>query len=313
MFNKYLTYYNGGVQILIFFSLFLVLGLLDSFLSLAITPKLSGGAGYLELANSMDLSNSDHVFALKILQLISQLFLFIIPGFLFGYLSYPNLKKYLGFQVRPKTWHWVLGIALMLASIPFINLLEYFNKMIPLSGAMAEAEETASKMVEAFLKNNQGGWGLNILIFVILPAIGEELFFRAGLQNILISNWFRKKPLIAILITACIFSLIHGQMAGFVPRLYAGIILGLAYYYSKSIWIPICMHALNNGLSIWTFSLHEKGVYDESILQQSPWVYSGFLFGLICLGIIYYFSRYKSQYRIYSMRDEENGLTEVYV
>ncbi|MCZ2140427.1 MAG: CPBP family intramembrane metalloprotease, partial [Bacteroidia bacterium] len=51
-------------------------------------------------------------------------------------------------------------------------------------------------------------------------------------------------------ITALVFSAIHGQFYGFIPRLILGAVLGYVYVFSGSIWIPIIMHFVNNGFAV---------------------------------------------------------------
>ncbi len=90
---------------------------------------------------------------------------------------------------------------------------------------------------------------LTSLLFVaVVPALGEELFFRAGVQKFLSSKINNVHNV--IFITAFIFSAIHMDITAFFYRFLLGVLLGYVYYWSKSIIIPILIHALNNGLSL---------------------------------------------------------------
>jgi len=51
-------------------------------------------------------------------------------------------------------------------------------------------------------------------------------------------------------VTAVIFSAFHFSYFGFLSRMSLGIILGIIYYYTKTIWLPILMHFINNGIGI---------------------------------------------------------------
>ena len=84
----------------------------------------------------------------------------------------------------------------------------------------------------------------NLLVIAIIPAIGEELFFRGYLQQKLI-KWNRS-PHIGIIITAILFSIIHFQFSGLIPRFILGVLLGYIFYWSSSLWIPIIAHFVNN-------------------------------------------------------------------
>jgi membrane protease YdiL (CAAX protease family) len=87
-----------------------------------------------------------------------------------------------------------------------------------------------------------------ILAVAVVPAVVEELFFRASLQKI-IMDW-TGKPYIAIVVTAVIFSAFHFSYFGFLSRMSLGIILGIIYFYTKTIWMPMLMHFINNGIGI---------------------------------------------------------------
>ena len=89
-----------------------------------------------------------------------------------------------------------------------------------------------------------------ILAVAVVPAIVEELFFRASLQKILM-DW-TGKPYLAIVVTAVIFSAFHFSYFGFLSRMSLGIILGIIYFYTKTIWLPMLMHFINNGIGITT-------------------------------------------------------------
>ena len=87
-----------------------------------------------------------------------------------------------------------------------------------------------------------------ILAIAVVPAIVEELYFRASLQKI-IMDW-SGKPFVAIVVTAILFSAFHFSYFGFLSRMPLGIVLGLIYYYTKTIWLPILMHFINNAIGV---------------------------------------------------------------
>lgn len=100
------------------------------------------------------------------------------------------------------------------------------------------------------------------IIIAVLPAIGEELVFRGILQNIF--SGLKLNPYLAILVTAFLFSALHLNLSDFAPRFLLGSVLGLSYYYSKNLLVPIFLHFLNNALSvIYYLSLQKNSaVYD---------------------------------------------------
>ncbi|MBP6456446.1 MAG: CPBP family intramembrane metalloprotease, partial [Chitinophagaceae bacterium] len=239
MFQRYLTFYKPGAQLLAFCILFFMCSILFSLLAITLVPKFLPEVNFMNLASNHDLKNQAQIQALKILQIAQQFFVLLLPSLLFGYLSYPYAMKFLGFN-KVKPLHIFLGIALIVITIPFMAVLEHINKMVPLSPAMKLAEAQAQKMIEAFLTGSTSTHFIfSFFMFAILPAFAEELFFRSGVQHIILTGWFRLKPFFAIAITAVIFSLFHFQMEGFLPRFFAGFVLGSAYYLSGSIWLSI--------------------------------------------------------------------------
>ena len=88
----------------------------------------------------------------------------------------------------------------------------------------------------------------NLFLIALIPAIGEELFFRGIVQkklgNILTS------PHVAVIITSFIFSAIHMQFFGFLPRFILGLILGYLFYYSANLWMSVLGHFINNALGV---------------------------------------------------------------
>ena len=69
---------------------------------------------------------------------------------------------------------------------------------------------------------------LNLLMIAVLPAIGEELIFRGVFQKIFYDFFKSGHP--AVWITAIIFSTLHFQFFGLIPRF----ILGLGFRLSVS-------------------------------------------------------------------------------
>ncbi|TAF81977.1 MAG: CPBP family intramembrane metalloprotease, partial [Sphingobacteriales bacterium] len=97
-----------------------------------------------------------------------------------------------------------------------------------------------------------------LLMIAILPAIGEELFFRGTIQNIFTALF--KNPHVAVWLTAILFSAIHLQFYGFLPRMFLGALFGYLFIWGKSIWLPILGHFLNNGFAvIMAFRLQQEG------------------------------------------------------
>ena len=123
---------------------------------------------------------------------------------------------------------------------------------------MKETEENAEKFTKAFLKmETTGDLLLNMVMIALIPAIGEELLFRGVLQR-LFSEW-TKNAHWGVFIAAVLFSAIHIQFYGFLPRMVLGVLFGYLFIWSRSLWLPIFGHFVNNGAAVIFAYLSSKG------------------------------------------------------
>ena len=110
-------------------------------------------------------------------------------------------------------------------------------------------EEQAIKVTQAFLEmETLSDLIFNLFLIALLPAIGEEMLFRGVIQQRLKN--IIGSPHISILITSFLFSLIHMQFFGFIPRFLLGALLGYLFYYSRNLWMPVIAHFMNNAIYV---------------------------------------------------------------
>lgn len=129
----------------------------------------------------------------------------------------------------------------------------------------ARAQEDSLARLTEYLVKTETNTEL-ILAFVvvaILPAIGEEFLFRGVLQNIF--KGLMNNNHIAIWLSAIIFSAIHMQFFGFLPRVILGALFGYIYVISGNLWYPIAAHFVNNGFTILLVALYQKGAIPMDI------------------------------------------------
>lgn len=133
-----------------------------------------------------------------------------------------------------------LGVMAIISISPLIDVLSTWNQGLQLPKSLRSIEdwmintEKAAEVATNTLLNTDswGGFFMNIIIIAIMAGIGEELMFRGVIQKILI-GWTKNIHL-GILYTAIIFSAIHFQFYGFVPRMILGMVLGYLYIWSKA-------------------------------------------------------------------------------
>ncbi len=230
------------------------------------------GADMLDyVKEGMSLSDPAFLPVLKYLQIINTIGIFIIPSIVFAALAGKSISGYLSMKVRPAFVSTITGMAVIIAILPFIHWVAGINEMMSLpewlsgmEGWMRRSEEQAKELTELFLATSTpGGLVLNLFMIAVLPAIGEELLFR-GVMLRLFREW-TKNPHIAVLVSAFLFSALHLQFYGFLPRFLLGIVLGYLFVWTRSIWVPVLVHFINNGIAVvgaWYFA---RGKIDQDI------------------------------------------------
>ena len=163
---------------------------------------------------------------------------------------------------------WAIGI--MLIAQPAINMFSQWNQQLalpellqPLEAWMRAQEETAGKLTEQFLNvTTIGGLLINLGLMALLPAAGEELTFRGVLQGLMTKLDRQSVPHVAIWVTAILFSAIHMQFYGFVPRMLMGALFGYMLVWTGSMWIPMLMHFVNNALAVLLYFMSNRSGWD---------------------------------------------------
>ena len=205
--------------------------------------------------------NSQSTVSLKWLQFVQTVATFLIPPVLCAWLWDADRRPFawLKMDKRVDGSLFALAVAIMICAVPAINLLADLNSRITLPESMAaweakmkSMEAAAAALTERFLQvDNLGGLIINLGLMALLPALSEELSFRGTLQQLIAnSQELRAKSHMAIWITAIIFSAIHMQFYGFIPRMLMGAMFGYVFVWTGSLWVPIVMHFTNNALAV---------------------------------------------------------------
>jgi len=242
------------LQLLIFAGIaagcFMIFGFIGTFILAQAT-----GIDLLVLSDpdKWDYSNPSLLTFLRGMLVIQFISLFIIPVFLFARLSDTKPSLYLGLQpARPL--YYILGIIVLIIALPFVDLAGTFNnELVPETTAigkwMKATEEATAKQIGFMLKRNTiQDLILNLFFVAVFAGVGEELFFRGVLQRLFIKLF--RSPWAGILVAAFIFSAIHMQFYGFIPRFILGVLLGFIYWYSGSLWPAIVAHFVYDAFAI---------------------------------------------------------------
>lgn len=228
---------------------------------------------------------------LKFFQVVQAIGLFIVPPLILGWLFSGKTSDYLHLNKPFSSVSVLLIAALMFFAAPFINLIGELNSnmVFPewLSGIehwMKNAEQNAEEITMAFLKvDTTLGLLFNLFMIAVLPAIGEELLFRGVIQRIF--TRMTKNHHLGIWISAILFSALHMQFYGFVPRMLLGVLFGYLLVWSGSMWLPIIAHFLNNGIAVIAFYLIDKGLLNSD-LEEIGSASGSYYLAVISLGLI---------------------------
>lgn len=96
---------------------------------------------------------------------------------------------------------------------------------------------------------------LGFISIAIVPALAEEFLFR----GCILSNLLPYGKVTAVIASAFLFSMMHCNFAQFLYTFAAGIVLGLVYVETGSIWTSTFIHLFNN-----FYSLIQQIIYQRS-------------------------------------------------
>ena len=251
----------------------------------------------------MMLEASDPVTAIRISQTFVTIGTFLIPSLLFAYCQNRQWFDYNAANRRPPQSMINMVLILSMTLLPVVGMLSSFNQNImPQEGTIAEfmrnLEEAANDILK-LVTSQRSSWDLisNIMVFAVLAGICEEFLFQGALQPLMM-KW-TKNPHVGILLTAFIFSVLHFQFYGFIPRFMLGVYLGYLFYWSRSLWLPILAHILHNALSILIdFTLQGRGIDTDNI--QFTDVHGSIPVTIACtlasaMAIVYIWRTYKDE------------------
>lgn len=188
-------------------------------------------------------------------------------------------------------------ITFMLVNSPFIEWNEgiHFPEFLKSFEEWARSREDVAARVTEFLTtfDSLGELLIGLLVIAVIPGIGEEFVFRGLLQPSLHKRLGNIH--VAIWISAILFSAMHMQFFGFVPRVLLGALFGYLYYWSGNFWIAVFAHFVNNAFSVLMLYFYQQGVseLDMTSTEAAPWsVVVGA--AIVSFALLYFFKKQAS-------------------
>lgn len=284
-------HYTGyGMQVLILIALTIAGFMLYFLLSMLL---LFSHAGFQLIDTQQALTDPRMLGLLKLLQSLSSIMIFLLPALAFAWMADTKPIHWMGLRQSFSLTQLAAVVALMVASLPFIGLTGQWNEQVHLGGRLHELEtwiRNTEKLAEQQTRlllttHNAGDYLVNLLMVAVLPGICEEAFFRGALQQLLI-RWTGRVGA-GVILTAFIFSFLHFQFLGFLPRFILGLMLGYVYVFTGSLWLAMIGHFVNNGVDVTLMYLYQLGWIKTDPMgdsQVTPW--AGLLSGAIVIVLL---------------------------
>lgn len=248
--------YSAGTQALLLIFLFCGGAVIATLITMLIS-LFTGISG-------MDMSMT------RVIQTISSLGLFLLPAIGMALFCDASPRLYLSLHRVNDERVWLLVLASMFLIAAPINFIAMLNQQMELPTFMAPVEQwmRSQEDLAQQLTQNMIGDGtpqllaINLIVMALCPAITEEFFFRGALQR-LIGKW-NPNPHFVIWSAAILFSAFHLQFYGFIPRMLLGAYLGYLLLWTRSIWIPVFAHFINNATAV--IGMSDKNLRESALV-----------------------------------------------
>jgi membrane protease YdiL (CAAX protease family) len=193
--------------------------------------------------------------AIQVLLFAQSVGLFLIPPVLLAITEGKKVNVFYGLKF-PGVKLIALVFVIMILSAPLMEWTTVVNQNMKLPYFLKDLEEWMRRSEDSLMETTMlllkmsTVWELvlNIFLIALVAAVSEELMFRGAIQRIF--NRIFNNQHVAIWFSAFVFSAIHMQFYGFLPRFLLGAGFGYLYLWSGSLWYSILAHFLNNAFAV---------------------------------------------------------------
>lgn len=232
---------------------------------------------------------------LKVLQAVAVIFVFILPVVLFSVIIRKEKLRFLRLNKFPPLPALFIGLIICIVALPVVSGTSVWNAGMHLPSFLSGVEQwmkvkesSANELIELFFADKSvSGLIINLVVVAFMAGLSEEIFFRGFLQRLFIEN--KMNAHVAVWLTAILFSAIHIQFFGFIPRMLLGAVLGYLYLYTENLWVPIIAHTVNNGFAV-VMAFITGSIKDDPMSAEAGEPVNSQLFGLsalLVIGLIY--------------------------
>ena len=172
--------------------------------------------------------------------LVTEFFLILLPSLMFLFSFGFDLKKVLRIKkIKISNIFLILGIVLL--SIPLVAAVNIINLFLikEIFGNIKVSELPISYESGMFFI-------LNIFVVGVSAGICEEVLFRGVIQR----GFEKFGVFISILLSSCLFALMHMDFQKFLGTLILGCLIGFIVYRTNSIFSGMFAHFINNSVAV---------------------------------------------------------------
>lgn len=242
----------------------------------AVFMIIIGGIGVDDLTdiNGALMSSSSGWWALMIGQGVASILTFILAGIFYWKVVEKKELSELNFKGIENLKVFGLVILTQLCFLPLNSWFQEVNENMQLPAALSGLEKFMKTMEDSLAEMTEYLTRFDTLpkvvvgfiVIAVVAGVGEELIFRGLIQRKLYKGL--KNPHTAIWLAAFIFSAIHFQFYGFLPRLFLGAMFGYFFLWTGNLWVPIVAHIFNNGFAVIMYYLANTQVMDADVAEM---------------------------------------------
>lgn len=214
--------------------------------------------------------------------------LFIGGALIYSYFAERGQSVWFNFTAQHSRYNLILvgiGVIALLGLLPMVDALERLNKMLVFPESMSELsvyfERMQSQMDSVIARltsvDTPGDIAFVVVVMAVIPAIGEEWIFRAKLQGIL--QRLTGSAHGGIWLTSLAFTIMHQQIFAVLPMMLLALFLGYLYAYTRSLWMTVTAHFVNNLTSLIVLMKFPDAFHQQDFLPS--WMYAGSAFLLL--------------------------------
>lgn len=177
-------------------------------------------------------------------------------------------RMYMEFKLPRESVLYIFAALAMISAAVYVN-----SFMVDLIEINVAVEEVVSHPVVT----SNYEMVLMVIIVAVVPAFVEELLFR----GMILTNLLPYGRTTAVLASALLFGLMHQNIGQIFYTTVGGLVLGFIYVKTRSIWVGVLIHFVNNFISV------IQDVISERLTQFNVNLVLGLMEGVIfALGIV---------------------------